>query len=482
MAGIRSFHLLMRFPAYLLFVLLILHVIPVRSGDLPVITRYDIDVHFLLKQQRISVTATLSIRNTSDAPHTSIPFLLYRLLSVEQITDGSGRPMAFTQQVTAFSDHPPLQARQVSLQLPSPLRPQDSLTITISYEGYIFGYPEVMRYTQERIDESYALLRPDVFAYPLLAEASFAGFVAAFGSRFTYDISATVPDGYAVASGGELLDRRARADSTTYAFRSKRPVDRIDLAVSRFSVFEDQENRLTVYCLPEDSAGAAWVLDASKRAIGLYGSMFGTPKDYQGYTIIEIPEGWGSQAGDLYILQAGGAFKDSTKLGELYHEIAHSWNARSSGEVQRCRYFDEAFASFFEALAIRAFRGEGAFEERLERARRSFVRSTERDREAYDTPITGYGAKEIGSNSYTKGSWSLHVLYRIVGEEAFTSIVRSLLAEYGDRPVDFEKFRALCERVSGRSLERFFEEWIEGTESSRLLVENVPIGEIVQRY
>jgi hypothetical protein len=45
--------------------------------------------------------------------------------------------------------------------------------------------------------------------------------------------------------------------------------------------------------------------------------MFGSPKHQNGYTIIEIPEGWGSQASDFYFLQTAAAFTDSSRIGEL---------------------------------------------------------------------------------------------------------------------------------------------------------------------
>jgi hypothetical protein len=50
--------------------------------------------------------------------------------------------------------------------------------------------------------------------------------------------------------------------------------------------------------------------------------------------VIEIPEGWGSQHGVGYILQTADAFRDSKRVGELYHEVAHNWNAKARPEVQ----------------------------------------------------------------------------------------------------------------------------------------------------
>jgi aminopeptidase N len=167
---------------------------------------------------------------------------------------------------------------------------------------------------------------------------------------------------------------------------------------------------------------------------------------------------------------------------EVYHEIGHTWNATSSTSVQRCRYFDEAFASFFQALAIRAFNGDAAFEAEMERSRASFSSRVVSDTLARMTAIAQYGTRDLGRYSYSKGAWSLYVLHELVGESAFNSIISSLVRDYATIPIDFSKFEDLCEQATHRNLGKFFQEWIFGTESSVLLTENVPIAEIVKRY
>jgi hypothetical protein len=57
-----------------------------------------------------------------------------------------------------------------------------------------------------------------------------------------------------------------------------------------------------------------------------------------------------------------------------------------------------------------------------------------------------------------------------------------MLAEFESKTIDFSGFQELCERISKRSLKKYFDEWIFGTESSKLLVDSVPIADIVKRY
>ncbi len=452
------------------------------ASDLPAVVHYKLNVQFHLREQRVSILATLSIRNITDQPHAQLPFLLYRLLEVKQVSDRTGTPLHFKQDIGQLRDEPSLQAREVIVNLRTPLRPNDTTTVVLEYDGFIFGYPEVMAYVRDRIDENYSLLRPDAFAYPILAKPTFASTLASNDTKFTYEVTATVPADYRAACGGELVDSQIDSENATFVFRSKIPTWRIDVAVAKFTVLSNPTDQLVVYHLPEDSIGARLVMNASKDVIKLYSEMFGLPESFKGYSIIEIPDGWGSQASDYYFLQTAAAFKDSTRISEAYHEIGHSWNATPSADVQRCRYFDEAFATFFEALAIRAFRGEAAFEEDMEKSRDLFVRWAEYDRQVFETPIAGYGAKELGRHSYTKGAWSLYVLYRLVGESTFRTIIRTMLLEFKGRVINFQEFYKLCERVSSRDLRDFFQEWIYGIESSQLLIEGVSIDDIVKRY
>ncbi|HEX9653982.1 MAG TPA: hypothetical protein VGA99_09745 [bacterium] len=400
-----------RFLPALLLVLFSLPGILSEKESLPAVTHYSLTIRLALKEHRVRVAATLSVKNVTSEPHTKLPFVLYRLLTASQAIDQHGQPLPFEQNVVEFLDEPSLQVRQVVVHLPTPLQPNDSTRITLTYDGAIFGYPEVMAYVKDRIDETYSLLRPDAFAFPVLAHLTFNSVFAASDVKFTYETVATVPDSYVVACGGELFDSHITADSSTFRFHSKVPTWRIDLAVAKFAMLSNRADKLVVYHLPEDSAGARRVLDASAAVIKFYSGTFGRPKNFQGYTIIEIPDGWGSQASDCYFLQTAAAFKDSTRIGEVYHEIGHSWNATPAKEIQRCRWFDEAFASFFEALAIRAFSGEQAFDQDMEKSRDVFVRWANHDRQVFETPIAEYGNRELGRHSYTKGAWSLYVLH-----------------------------------------------------------------------
>jgi Peptidase family M1 domain len=453
-----------------------------ESPLLPVVDRYDLHLIFRLKENMIEAESRIRIRNDSAASVSEFPFLLYRLFDVLEFTNDSGAALSFDQNVVKFSDEKSLQVNLVTLHLNPSLPAGKTASVRLKYAGPLWGYPEVMAYVRDRVDETYSLLRPDSLAYPILARASFQSLMAAFRTRFSFRVEAEVPAGYVVACGGRPLETRNKAGSTAFLFESFNPTWRIDVAAAQFKLIEEKGNRIRIYAIPEDQDEVPRILEAARESFRFYTEQFGRLGDSPGFTIIEIPEGWGSQAGDFYVLQSAAAFRDKGRTSELYHEIAHGWNVRARAAIQRCRYFDEAFASYFQGLAIREFEGEDAFGQYMARLRERFLRACEKDPQNGSTSIADYWREERGENSYTKGAWSLYVLHQVVGDKGFLSLISGFLREFRDREVDFADFQGFAEKTSGLGLERFFKEWIFGAESSSLLREKAEAGRIAARY
>ena len=452
------------------------------SGNLAQVTQYDLRVDIHPADENMSASARITLSNPTAAPLREIPFLLYRLLSVDAVQDEKGAALAFRQAVVSMSDEKNWQVNALTVTLQEPLPPGGTVRVTLNYSGAIFGYREVMGYVLDHIGEDYALLRPDALAYPMLARPSFESLSAAYDARFTYELEVSVPSGMIVACGGQPGGVTAKDGTDTYRFASRMPTWRMDIAAAKFKVLKNEAGNLAVYALPEDEAGGGNLLKEMQRVMEFYKKRFGPSKKATAYTVIEIPEGWGSQASDFYILQAAAAFKDPKQVHELYHEIGHSWNARAKPEVKRTRWFDEAFASYFEALALGEFDGQKAFEDRMTVYREHFRSAVKKNPHNATTPIAEYGKEELGGNSYTKGAWSLYVLNRIVGDDGFDRILREFLAEFGEKPATFGDFQAVAERVARRDLTRYFKEWIFGAESSELLLGNASMQEIAERY
>lgn len=468
------------------FGLIWIHNVSASPAVLPSVTHYSLQTRLLPKEGQLEATARMTVTNKTEQAFSEVPFLLYRLLDVQKVADDKGIPLTFNQTITRLAEanvHN-FQVNLVKVKLAKPLPPHAATDLTISYSGSIYGYAEVWGYIKDRVSEQYSLLREDALAYPILANPTRESWHNALGFErpFTYDLLVTVPDGYAVACGGAQINVSTKDGLSTFGFKSKIPTWRIDIAAARFKLLKDDARQLSVYVLPEDEKNGTPILEGVARSVKLYSALFGELNDYRGYTVIEIPDGWGSQASDFYILETAAAFKDLKQLGELYHEVAHTWNAKAKPEVQPTRWFDEAFASYFQALALREFDGEKAYQAQMDDSRDTFIAWVKHDKRYSDTPIVDYGKYGLGNASYSKGAWSLYVLHQLVGEEQFKEIIRTFLAEFRNKPADFKDFQQVAEQVSHRDLGMYFNDWIYGAASSQLLLDKVPVTEIIKRY
>ena len=71
---------------------------------------------------------------------------------------------------------------------------------------------------------------------------------------------------------------------------------------------------------------------------------------------------------------------------------------------------------------------------------------------------------------YNKGASVLHMLRRLVGDEAFFSGLRAFYAEHRYRKAGTDDLRQAMEAASGMALERFFERWVLDTALPRVRI------------
>ncbi|MGB8494086.1 MAG: hypothetical protein WCE53_06790 [Candidatus Acidiferrum sp.] len=277
----RSTRLLWQFVIASL-VLLLFSTGPLTAAEkLPAVTHYHLRLKILPADQRLDATAEMVIVNYSSQAVSELPFLLYRLLDVKDVTLENGKPLTFSQSVVKFEDEPTLQANAIRVTLPAPLTPGSTISLTMHYGGAVLGYAEVMAYVRDRIDEQYSLLRQDSYAYPVLARPSFASTFAAGEHTFTYQIETTVPKGYVTACGRDSLQQHESGSSVFFDCFSHQANSRMDIAVAPFKLFDDSKASLRVYALPEDESAAANILAEMKRVIFLLSNFFrrgGTPR------------------------------------------------------------------------------------------------------------------------------------------------------------------------------------------------------------
>jgi aminopeptidase N len=68
--------------------------------------------------------------------------------------------------------------------------------------------------------------------------------------------------------------------------------------------------------------------------------------------------------------------------------------------------------------------------------------------------------KLLNRNNYEKGSWVLHMLRRVTGDERFFAAIREYYRTHRDRNALTEDLQSIMEFHAGRPLDWFFRQWI----------------------
>jgi hypothetical protein len=169
----------------------------------------------------------------------------------------------------------------------------------------------------------------------------------------------------------------------------------------------------------------------------------------------------------------------------LAHELAHQWWGQAVGwRNYHEQWISEGFAQYFAAMYAQHQRGDEAFASVMRQLRKWGIETSEQG------PVyLGYRLGHIRGESrvfralvYNKSAAVLHMLRRLVGDEAFFRGLRRFYRDWRFRKAGTEDLRNAMEQETGRPLERFFERWIYGSTLPKLKVDyRVDGGEVVLR-
>jgi hypothetical protein len=149
----------------------------------------------------------------------------------------------------------------------------------------------------------------------------------------------------------------------------------------------------------------------------------------------------------------------------LAHELAHQWWGQAVGwRNYHEQWLSEGFAQYFAALYAQHHRGNETFGSVLRQMRKWAIDTSDQG------PVyLGYRLGHIRNEGrvhralvYNKGGAVLHMLRRLLGDDAFFRGVRRFYDEWRYKKAGTDDLRVAMEAESGRSLERFFERWIYG--------------------
>jgi hypothetical protein len=170
----------------------------------------------------------------------------------------------------------------------------------------------------------------------------------------------------------------------------------------------------------------------------------------------------------------------------LAHELAHQWFGQAVGwKNYHEQWLSEGFAQYLAALYAKEKRGEGAFRDVLRQFRRWAIDDSDQG------PVyLGYRLGHIKGESrvfralvYNKGAGVLHMLRRLIGDEAFFGGLKQFYADNRFKKASTDDLRTAMEAASKRDLNRFFDRWIYDNGIPRLRYSTAVEGqELVVRF
>jgi len=142
------------------------------------------------------------------------------------------------------------------------------------------------------------------------------------------------------------------------------------------------------------------------------------------------------------------------------HEMVHQW----FGDYVTCKdwshlWLNEGFAVYYEEL----YNGYKNGRDNMLTGLYGTASYLLRDRPEHK-PIVyrsyNRADDQFDYRAYQKGAWVLHMLRTKLGEEMFRKCVKTYLERHALGSVVTEDFRSVIEELTGRSYDRFFDQWI----------------------
>jgi aminopeptidase N len=289
-------------------------------------------------------------------------------------------------------------------------------------------------------------------------------------------ISLTVPSNLVGLTNGRNVGERDNNDGTTTSeWRVGYPINNYLVTVNiapyvpvsqpYFGVDGTLDEELVFWSTPESVGFAEGMWRQMPRILEVLGRRFGEyPFFGDKFAVAHAPY-YGME--HQTIVAYGALFTDNDYAFDelLLHEVAHEWWGNKITVADWADFWiHEGFATYAEALYVYDTMGEEPYLEYLKR---------QRDRVRNREPIIGgsdlTSAEAYSGDIYFKGSWVLHTLRWVVGDEAFFEILWRFANDdrYAYGLVSTDDFTALVAEVSGLELDWFWSRYLYRADEPR---------------
>ncbi|HEX6067124.1 MAG TPA: M1 family aminopeptidase, partial [Longimicrobiales bacterium] len=278
---------------------------------------------------------------------------------------------------------------------------------------------------------------------------------------------------------GQLVSEQLPADGNARyeaVFQFEQPAEGIDLAAGPYQVRQRMMPRadappirLRTYFFRDMDALAEGYLTDSARYLALYADLIG-PYPFSGFSVVAspLPAGFGMPS-FTYI----GArvlklpFIRATSLG---HEVLHNWWGNGVYVDYATGNWSEGLTTFMADYLYREEQSAAAAKE----MRLAWLRDFAAVPEDTQRPLSAFRSRTHGAEAalgYGKAAMVFFMLRDEIGDEALRRGIRGFWSTHRFKVASWNDLRIAFEQASGRSLDAFFEQWVQRAGSPRVEIE-----------
>ncbi len=302
--------------------------------------------------------------------------------------------------------------------------------------------------------------------------------------KFTTEITCAVPAGMTVLANGKQTAQSTNSENNlvTVTWKQEKPHVNylVALVAGYFEKIENDYNGipLAFYTPASDIKEATNSYRNTKDILSFFEKETGMPYPWEKYYQVVVRDfvAGGMENTGLTILTDRTLFtKDFESIRSsdslVAHELAHQW----FGDIVTCKdwnhlWLNEGFATYYDVLYDGHKNGLDSMTYRIWGTVRSITGYTNDPlpivyRE-YDKPWDQFGYR-----AYQKGSLVLHMLRAELGPTLYRKCIQTYLERHQFGTVVTEDLNSVIEELSGRSYDRFFDQWVYHSHHPELDVE-----------
>jgi aminopeptidase N len=286
--------------------------------------------------------------------------------------------------------------------------------------------------------------------------------------KATVEWIVTAPNHYQVVGNGrivEVTDLPGALRTTHWQSTAPLATKVMVIGAARFAIQHvDEVAGIPVqsWVYPQDRDPGFYDYARAERILQFFTSHIG-PYPYAKLANVQSKTRFGGMENASNIFYSENAISGTRQNeGLLAHEIAHQWFGDSVTEADWHHiWLSEGFASYFAELYLENAYGRDRLDAGMQQARSAVL---EYYKQAPDSPIVDERItnlmQHLSANSYQKGSWVLHMLRFVVGDEAFWDGIQAYYRTYRDGNALTEDFETVMEAAADQELDWFFDQWI----------------------